>query len=107
MNELAKHIVKTFNDDISYFEKIKWVAYFNKYNEEHLCFQDKWNYSVSNLVSEELTENKAINVKPLRPFYEWLGERIALCLNLSRGFSNEELKVMLDAKMKEDSNDKT
>lgn len=92
-NEIAKQIVDIFAKDKNSFNNLLWCAFYNKYNEEHLCFKDKnWNISVSNLVSEELTEDRAGNAEKLKPFYQWLGERVALSLNLQAGKSNEELK---------------
>ncbi len=101
MDEIVKHIVEIFKDNKEYFENVEWVAYYDKYNKEDLCFQDKWNFAVSNLVSKDLTDNKAVSAEKLKPFYEWLGTRIKLCLNLQKGLSNEELKQLLDNKQKD------
>lgn len=98
MNEVAENIIEIFNKNLTYFENIKWCSFYNKYNEQHLCFKDNWNYIVSNLVSKDLTDDRAINCKKLKPFYEWLGERIELLLNLNTGLSNEELKELLENK---------
>lgn len=95
LNEVAKQIVDIFKKDKKYFENVKWCAFYSKYNEEKLCYKDGWNFPVSDLVSKELTENRAVNAEKLEPFYDWLGERIALCLNLQNGKTNEELKELL------------
>ena len=95
MNEVAEQIINLHENNLAYLEKAKWVAYYNKYNQEQLCISDAWNYPVSNLVSKELTDDRAVNAEKLRPFYEWLGERVELCLNIGRGLTNEELKYEL------------
>ena len=92
LNEIAKQIVDIFKNNKSYFENREWTAFMDKYNVENLCFKDSWNFKVSNLVDKDLTNNLYVNLKPLIPFYEWLGERIALSLNLAKGKTNEELK---------------
>ena len=96
LNEIAKQIVDIFQKDKSYFENREWSAFMDKYNVENLCFKDKWNFRVSNLVDKELTDNLYVNLKPLIPFYEWLGERIELALNLVKGKTNEELRELLN-----------
>ena len=95
LNEIAKQIVDIFEKDKSYFENREWTAFMDKYNVENLCFKDKWNFKVSNLVDKDLTDNLYVNLKPLIPFYEWLGERIELALNLVKGKTNEELRELL------------
>ena len=96
LNEIAKQIVDIFKEDKSYFENREWIAFMDKYNVEKLCFIDKWNFRVSNLVDKDLTDNLYVNLKQLIPFYEWLGERITLALNLVKGKTNEELKELLN-----------
>lgn len=96
LNEIAKQIVDIFQKDKSYFENREWTAFMDKYNVENLCFKDKWNFRVSNLVDKDLTDNLYVNLKPLIPFYEWLGERIALSLNSVKGKTNEELRELLN-----------
>ena len=96
LNEIAKQIVDIFKKDKSYFENREWTAFMDKYNVENLCFKDKWNFRVSNLVDKDLTDNLYVNLKPLIPFYEWLGERIELALNLVKGKTNEELRELLN-----------
>lgn len=98
LNEIARQIVDIFNKEKSFFENCSWTAFYNKYNQECLCFKDSWNFQVSNLVDKELTDNLAVNCDKLKPFYEWLGERIELSLNLIKGKTNEELKEMLNGK---------
>lgn len=98
LNEIAKQIVDIFKKDKSYFEKLKWSAHYNKYNEECLTFNDGksfWQFQVSNISDKCLTDNLYKNAIQLQPFYEWLGERIALSLNLMKGKTNEELEEML------------
>ena len=92
MNEIVEQIVDIFSKDKSYFENRECCAFYNKYNEECLCFRDSWNFQVSNLVDKDLTDNRAVNCEKLKPFYEWFGERIELALNLVKGKSNEQLK---------------
>ena len=101
MDIIAKQVVEIFTNNKEYFENVEWVAYYDKYNKENLCFQDKWNFAVSNLVSGDLTDNKAVNAEKLKPFYGWLGARIKLCLNLQKGLSNGELEQLLKNKQKE------
>lgn len=97
LNEIAKQIVDIFEKDKSYFENREWTAFMDKYNVENLLFKDKWNnFKVSNLVDKDLTDNLYVNLKPLIPFYEWLGERIELALNLVKGKTNEELMELLN-----------
>ena len=98
MNEIATQIVKLFDTNINYLENAEWSAHYNKYNEEKLGIKENWIYTISNLVSECLTDNLSCNYKKLKPFYEWLGERIQLSLNLNRGLTNGELKEMLKQK---------
>lgn len=96
LNEIAKQIVDIFKNDKSYFENREWTAFMDKYNVEKLCFKDKWDFRVSNLVDKDLTDNLYVNLKQLIPFYEWLGERIELALNLQKGKTNEELRELLN-----------
>lgn len=99
LNYIAQQIVDCFKESKYFIENLQWQAYYSKYNEECLCFQsNNWNFRVSNLVDKELTENKAVNSEKLRPFYEYLGERIALSLNILRGKTNEELKEIVRKK---------
>jgi len=93
LNEVANQVVDIFKNNKDFFEDCEWTAYYNKYNEEVLAFKDGWNFQVSNLSDECLTDNLYINAQKLEPFYTWLGERISLCLNLMRGETNEQLKL--------------
>lgn len=98
MAEVNEQILDIFEKDKSYFENVTWTSYPNKYNDQNLSFKDghsMWNFPICNLQDGTLCGGR-ICKKDLRDFYEYIGERIALALNLVRGKSNEELKVELD-----------
>lgn len=95
LNEIAQQILDYFNEDENWVNNLEWCAFYSKYNEECLCFKDGWNFQVSDLVDKGLTDNRAVNCEKLKPFYEYLGERIALSLNILKGKTNDELKEML------------
>lgn len=71
-----------------------WVSFTDKYNDTNLCLKNNgWNVEVNGNIRPKYFPAKENVVK----FYDLLGERIELALNLVKGFSNEELKARLKA----------
>lgn len=98
MNEIASQIVDIFEEQPNHFADVNWHGYYTKYSEEILAFSETdsmFNFPVSNLVSTDLTDDRYTNAQKLKPFYSWLGERVALCMNLQKGKTNEQLKEEL------------
>lgn len=92
--EINEQILNIFNEDKTYFENVTWVSYPNKYNDQDLSFNDGhscWNFPICNLQDGTLCDGH-IGKKDLKGFYEYIGERIELALNLVKGKSNEQLK---------------
>lgn len=86
MDEVSQQILDLFNTS-NVFEKVEWVSFPNKYDNQYLSFKDGWNFPVCDLNDETLGSKKEF-----KQFYRWLGERIALCLNLQQNKSNEDLR---------------
>ena len=94
MVEVNEQILDIFSKDKSYFENVTWTSFPNKYNDQNLSFKDGhsvWNFPICNLQDGTLCYGN-IGKRDLKDFYEYIGERIELALNLVRGKSNEELK---------------
>lgn len=86
MDEVSQQILDLFNTS-NVFEKVEWVSFPNKYDNQYLSFKDSWNFPVCDLNDQTLGSKKEF-----KQFYQWLGERIALCLNLQQNKSNEDLR---------------
>lgn len=72
---------------------LEWVAFTDKYKATNLCFK---NGKFSNIeINGSLKPNYFPSEKNIVNFYDLLGERIELALNLVKGKTNEELKKML------------
>lgn len=98
MAEVNEQILDIFEKDKSYFDNVTWTSYPNKYYDQNLSFKDDhsmWNFPICDLQDGTLCGGRLCK-KDLKDFYEYIGERIALALNLVKGKSNEELKVELD-----------
>ena len=93
LDEIGKQILNIFKKDPEKFNSVEWCAFYDKYGDECLCFKDgNWNWQVANLVDRDLF---GPDIKELKPFHQWLGERIELCLNAQIGKSNAQIKQEL------------
>lgn len=76
-------------------DNLTWVGWMNKYRDCILAFKDKfWNIEIIPDIIPTFYDKD----KELVLFYEYLVNRIALCLNLAKGKTNEELKQLLKQK---------
>lgn len=76
-------------------KNMEWVAFTDKYKATNLCFKNNgWNIEINGSLKPEYFPSNENIVK----FYDLLGERIKLALNLVKGLSNEELKAKLEEK---------
>lgn len=89
--DIDKQVIELFKQGI--FDNIEWTSYPNKYDDQYLSFVDNWNFPVANL-----NDNVLGDKKELKEFYQWLGERIQLTLNLNKGLSNKQLKEQYEQK---------
>lgn len=100
-NEVAKFLYDNVKDKDGriILDNLEYAVINNKHKDFELCFRDKWNFPITNLSDENLCATWA-EKKAMTPYYEWLGERISLCLNINKGKSNEQLREIYENKNK-------
>lgn len=84
--DIAEQILNIYKQD--HLKDLTYISFPNKYDDQFLSFKDShWNFPLCNL-----WDNTVSREKDFKDFYAYLGKRIALCLNLQQGKSNEELQ---------------
>ena len=91
-----KQALKLFLEDKTYFETVQYKILKDKKLQLGI---DDFNFSILDLYSDKI-EKYNIDIQEVNEFYKWLGERIELCLNLQKGLTNEQLKLMAAEKIK-------